>query len=704
MPKLTRRSFLAGTAAAAAGAAVQSAAPGAADAATGTSAARASHRGGSLADVQHVIVFMQENRSFDHYFGTLRGVRGFADRTAIKLPNGNSVFQQPTGVAGLSQYPWPMADNPPAGGATGEILAQCTGGTDHSWATQHQAWDNGKMDAWVPAKTVRTMGYLTRQDIPFHYALADEYTICDAYHCSVMSATGPNRTYLWSGFIDPDGTAGGPAYDGGDESGLSWSTYAEQLLAAGISWKVYQSYDNYGDNGLEYFTQFPASLPPSSPLYPGVAEVPGSAAGTGQIDKLITRGLKDDLAAGTFPQVSWIVPNQAFSEHPDAPPNDGAHFVHEVLKALAAYPDVLNSTVIFVDYDENDGFFDHVPPPVPEAGTSLEFIPPGAPGTGSTTGVVDVAIGLGFRVPMLVISPWTRGGYVSSELTDHTSVLQFLEKWSAAIGKPATCPHISDWRREVCGDFTSLFDFEHPVYGLPRLPSTSTVISMDYCNTLPSPVPETNAAPAQEPGTKPAKPLPYQPNANLTGLTAGASGAIQASITLANEGPQATSGTHFYVYANSGNLNGPWPYTVAGGTASRVVTVDIGAGLGNGAYDLTVIGPNRFLRTFTGNATTAGAQASATLGYTEDRTGKEAGLIVQLANQSSAPATFTVESTHYRVGRRSYKLGAGSTQHQDLTSLTADGWYDFTVTVSTDAAWSRRFTGHLENGAASVTG
>jgi phospholipase C len=709
MPKFSRRSFLTGTATAAAGAAVQSALPGVAGAATGAGGPHGGGRGGSLADVKHVIVFMQENRSFDHYFGTLRGVRGFSDRSAIRLPNGNSVFEQPATTAGQSQYPWPLADNPPADGAAPEILAQCTGGTDHSWHTQHEAFDNGKMDAWVPAKGVRTMGYLTRQDIPFHYALADAYTICDAYHCSVLSATGPNRTYLFSGFIDPDGTAGGPAYDGGGESGLKWKTYAEDLLKAGITWKVYQSYDNYGDNGLEYFTQFSPTMSPDNPLYPGVAQVPGSAAKTGPIDQLITAGIKADLAAGTFPQVSWIVPNQAFSEHPDAPPGDGAHFIHEVLQALAGYPEVLNSTVIFLDYDENDGFFDHVPPPVPEAGTALEFIPPGAPGTSGTSGVAGVPIGLGFRVPMLVISPWTRGGYVSSELTDHTSVVQFLEKWSAAIGKPAPCPYISDWRRAVCGDFTSLFDFENPVRGLPPLPDTSSVIGLDYCRTLPSPVPQTNVPPAQEPGTKLARPLHYQPNANLTGFATGAAGAITASITLANEGPRATSATHFFVYANSGNPNGPWPYTVAAGNphggTSRVVTVDIGAGLGDGAYDLTVIGPNRFLRAFTGNATTAGAQAGAAVSYNEGVNSKEIGLILQLANESPSPATFTVVSNYYRLGKRTYEIGRGRSREQDVTaSVAADGWYDFTVTVSTDPAWSRRFAGHLETGAVSVTG
>ena len=305
MPKLTRRSFLAGTAAAAAGAAVQSAVPGAAEAATGTGAARAAHRGGSLADVQHIIVFMQENRSFDHYFGTLRGVRGFADRSAIQLPNGNSVFEQPTGVAALSQYPWPMADNPPAGSATGEILAQCTGGTDHSWATQHQAWDNGKMDAWVPAKTVRAMGYLTRQDIPFHYALADAYTICDAYHCSVMSATGPNRTYLWSGLSTRTGQARRPGLRRRRRvRALPWLTYAETVAGGpGSPGRCTSPTTTTATTG---WSTSPSSRQPAAvePALPGVEEVPGSAAGTGPIDRLITKGIKDDLAAGTFPQVS----------------------------------------------------------------------------------------------------------------------------------------------------------------------------------------------------------------------------------------------------------------------------------------------------------------------------------------------------------------------------------------------------------------
>ena len=175
--------------------------------------------------------------------------------------------------------------------------------------------------------------------------------------------------------------------------------------------------------------------------------------------------IKTDVLAGTLPQVSWVVTNQAFSEHPDGAPHDGAYYVNQVLKALNADPDVFNSTLVIIDYDENDGQFDHVPPPVPAPGTTDEFYL-----EASARHPQPLPVGLGFRVPLLLISPWTRGGWVTSEVSDHTSVIQFLEKWTEALGKPAICPNISAWRRSVCGDLTGAFDFGHPVFGLPDLP------------------------------------------------------------------------------------------------------------------------------------------------------------------------------------------------------------------------------------------
>ena len=244
MSPLTRRTFLGSAAALGAALGLESV--------SGLSPRAEAATTGTITDVQHVVVLMQENRSFDHYFGSLQGVRGFADRSAIAVAGGYSVFDQPNGSA--RQYPWQLSDTAAADSQTPEILAQCDGSLDHGWSTQHEAWDSGKMDDWVSAKgSVRTMGYLERSDIPFHYALADNYTVCDAYHCSIISATGPNRTYLWSGMIDPSGTAGGPANDGGSESGLTWQTYAETLQNAGVSWKVYQNADdNFTDNALQY--------------------------------------------------------------------------------------------------------------------------------------------------------------------------------------------------------------------------------------------------------------------------------------------------------------------------------------------------------------------------------------------------------------------------------------------------------------------
>ncbi|MEZ0067505.1 phospholipase C [Streptacidiphilus sp. MAP12-20] len=686
MAPVTRRTFLGSAAALGAALGLESL-PGSA-----TRAAAATT--GTITDVKHVVVLMQENRSFDHYFGAMKGVRGFGDRATIQLPGGDSVFNQPNGSG--RQYPWQLsATNTWWWGASKEQLAQCDGSLDHSWSTQHSAWNNGKMDNWVSAKnSVRTLGFMARSDIPFHYALADNYTICDAYHCSILSATGPNRTYLWSGQIDPSGAAGGPAYDGGSESGLKWQTYAEALQNAGMSWKVYQNAsDNYGDNALAYFSQF-SSAPSSSPL---AQHGMGSVPSTGSTPDDIAAAIKADALAGTLPQVSWVVSNQLFSEHPDGPPENGAHFVNLVVQALAADPDVFDSTVLFLNYDENDGFFDHVPPPVAPSGTAGEFY------SGTN-------IGLGFRVPMIIVSPWTRGGWVDSQVYDHTSVLRFLETWTTAIGTPAACPNISTWRRQVCGDLTGAFDFANPVYGLPGLPDTSATISQATANTMINPSPGTNSLPTQEPGTKPARALPYQPNAWVDRIEYDANGKTLLWIDLANQGPQATAYAHYSLYANAYRSGGPWQYTVApysnGTDGSTSDFFNIGTGYGDGQYDLTCVGPNRFLRRFTGNATTAGKSCEATTSYAPaPDTGKES-VWFTMTNTGTSTVTFTITTTNYRSdGPWTYQVAAGASVSDYFNAIAyTNGWYDFTVTVSGDSSWSRRATGHIETGSASVSG
>ena len=163
---------------------------------------------GTIKDVQHVVILMQENRSFDHYFGTLRGVRGFNDPRPAQLPNGKPIWYQPPATVHTSRYhsrglradaPYvlPFYLNPKA-------TTEFSPGTDHGWSSGHLAWNHGKHNQWVNQKQdVVTMGYLKREDVSFHYALADAFTICDAYHCSIHSNTAPNRIYLWSGTIDP---------------------------------------------------------------------------------------------------------------------------------------------------------------------------------------------------------------------------------------------------------------------------------------------------------------------------------------------------------------------------------------------------------------------------------------------------------------------------------------------------------------------
>jgi len=679
---------------------------------------------GDLRDIKHVVILMQENRSFDMYFGTLKGVIGYGDKAAIMLPGGYSVFQQPLTPPGQpvtgTQYPFSLSQGavtstplPP----NAEQGAQNANGTDHSWPTQHGAWYGGLMNAWYYSKGIETLGYFTRSDIPFQYALADTYTIGDAYHCSVLSATGPNRTYLWSGTVNADQEHGSYiANNGGDELGdfLPWESYPVTLQNAGVTWKVYQGSDNYGDNGAQYFAQFAQYDPsqggtaaPGNIWYDnGVATVPEPyPVEDGNADNLAL-AIKNDVLSGTLPQVSWVVTNQQYSEHPDGAPTDGAYYVGQVLKALNADPDVFNSTLVIIDYDENDGAFDHVPPPVPPQGSTDEFV------LETSVAPVPLPVGLGFRVPLLLISPWTRGGWVTSEVSDHTSVLQFLENWTTAMGTPAICPNISAWRRSVSGDLTNAFDFPNPVYGLPDLPFVTAPVGEASSYQV---VPTTNELPRQEPGSKPARPLPYQANAVLTGFTTNSDGTVSAVLALSNNAPHVARSSNFVVYNNLAatpaisGYPGAFPgyYTVAGSlkpTATTPATLNIG---NPGPFDITVVSANRFLRRFTGNTTSAGtAAAQVSVAYYQGGFGTAPMLFLELANNGASELTYTITHNQYAAeGPKSYQVHPGQRERLAVDPLAfSHGWYDLTLTIDIDPAWTQRFTGHLENGKPSVTG
>lgn len=432
---------------------------------------------GGFDAIEHVVLLMQENRSFDHYFGTMPGVRGFGDPEALRLSTGRSVFYQPD------------AENPdgytlPFHLDTKTTSAQAIPSTSHAWKVQHQAWNNGAMDQWLPAHRAADgengpfcMGYYERADIPFQFALADAFTVCDHSFCSVLGPTWPNRLYWMTGTIDPSGMHGGPITSNSTPNGYyTWTTYAERLEAAGVSWKVYQEADNYGCNMLENFQTF-VDAQPGDPLYDkGMARQP---AGT----------FEDDARNGRLPAVSWIIPTSTQSEHPDYLPAAGADFVASKLEAIASNPDLWAKTVFILTYDENDGIFDHVPPPTPRPGTPDEFIG-------------GLPIGAGFRIPTIIVSPWTAGGWVCSERFDHTSSLRFLERFTGVRE-----PNISDWRRRTFGDFTSAFRFTSTRRHFPSLPNTAALLTEAEREVADNPAPTLPGArqvpPRQVVGTKP---------------------------------------------------------------------------------------------------------------------------------------------------------------------------------------------------------
>ena len=414
----------------------------------------------SLHDVKHVVVLMQENRSFDHYFGTLAGVRGFEDLDALKLPNGQSVFYQPD-TENPKGYLLPFHLDTHASGA------QKIPSTSHAWAVQHEAWNGGRMDRWLPAHRKAdgvngpyVMGYYKRADIPFQFALAEAFTLCDAYHCSVFGPTFPNRLFLMTGTNDPDGLNRGPATNNKPPSGgYTWTTYPERLQAAGVSWKVYLQKDSYECNMMENFRIFQQAAAGSALYSRGMQVGP-----EGQFEY--------DAMHDKLPAVSWIIPTSFQSEHPDYMPADGAAFVASKIDAIAANPDVWAKTAFILNYDENDGLFDHVAPPVPPEGTPHEFVD-------------GLPTGAGFRVPCIVVSPGTAGGWVCSQRFDHTSVLQFLEGFTGVRE-----PNISDWRRRTFGDLTSAFRFREPQGKAPVLPDTSGTLTLARygADNLPKPV------------------------------------------------------------------------------------------------------------------------------------------------------------------------------------------------------------------------
>jgi phospholipase C len=633
-------------------------------------------RSGTIQDVKHVVILMQENRSFDHYFGSLRGVRGFSDPRPLILPSGKPVWHQRAASGKRTITPFRLNSR--------KTAAQAMESLDHSWKGSHARWKNH--DAWIDAKGPLTMGYFTREDMPFYYALADAFTICDDYHCSIFGPTNPNRMFLFTGtnglavgndgpqaIINPPDETNETADPKNDAAGFkpyTWTTYAERLEDAGVDWRVYQEYDNYGDNALAYFARFRGAE--DSDLYRRArswAESSNAQNAKQSRGEHLVKRFADDIAAGRLPQVSWIVAPTLLCEHPAACPAYGEQLTANLLAALAAHPEVWAETVFLINYDENDGFFDHVPPPVPATGPALgksSVAPEGETYHGEP-------VGLGPRVPMIVASPWSKGGFVNSELFDHTSVIRFLEKRFGVME-----PNITPWRRAMCGDLISAFDFTAEGLGWEaQLPDTAGYNrDADLAHRQPPvQVPKRNRPALQETGSRPARPLPYAFEVK------GQQHSGQFHLSVQNTG---AAGVHLVLYSQGGK-DGPWHYSVAAGE-----TLSDSLPVGQGKLGLTLHGPNGFLRGFSMARTRTGLTVESSYDAADQC------IVLRLRHDDAKARTVAIRARDYGTAApRLYQLRAGKVIEDRWPLAQSNHWYDLEVR-SGDAAW--RLAGHYETG------
>ncbi|MDT8911975.1 alkaline phosphatase family protein [Amycolatopsis sp. PS_44_ISF1] len=661
-PGPSRRRFLQG-AGAAAGALVLGgiAEPGSANAAADPRYRLPRGFRGDLSDLRHVVILMQENRSTDHYFGTLPGVRGFGDRQALRFQDGTSVFQQKD--------------------ASGAIVTPKV--DDGRWGNDHGAWgdaEHRKWDLWVQHNGPSCMNYHSDAYMSFYHSLAARYTIADQNFCSEFGPTDPNRKYLWSG---TSGTETGNT----DESNYSrpWITVPEQLQEAGLGWRLFsdnsgngrQGYlsswiGDYGDNELKYFKGFdPRGLPADDPkLRPGTGLIwrgnatyySGATSPDDDSEANLDAVLADFREAcrpgaeHPLPEVSWLVAPYGWSEHPDADTRHGERYTKRVLDILQGNPEIWDHTLFILDYDENDGKFDHVLPPFPEPGTAGEY-------AGS------YPLGFGPRVPMLLVSPWTRGGYVASEVFDHTSTIMFLEKWAAHLGKPFRCPHITGWRRSISGDLTSAIDFAHPRTG---------------------PVPLADPAAEQpvriEAGHLKPRPLGFHPHATVS---ADRRGRVTAKMTLA--GGPAGKAVSFQVFPDKHKPFSSTPFTVSG-TEPREYTWDTGET--GGEYAFSIYANDGFVRSFAGKVSPTGRDPRVDVDLLRPNfLEPEARVRFILHNNTFKPLRYRLTANDFGGGPRTVTVPA--LLPAILTWPTENGYYDVIVTVEGDDTWQQRYAGRI---------
>ena len=762
--------------------------------------------GSTWLDAEHVVILMQENRSFDHAFGMLRGVRGFNDPRAITQPNGHPVWLQ-SNAAGDTYAPFHLDIQ--------KTNATWLGSLPHSWSNQTDARNHGDHNGWLDAKPSSrpecagmpfTMGHYDRGDLPFYYALADAFTICDQNFCSSLTGTTPNRLYLWTGTIRTSQDAASQAMvrnsdvDYGAEA--KWTTFPERLEDAGISWRIYQNevsvttglvgeedawLANFTDNPIEWFEQYRVRFSKTHRAWAkkAVTTLPVEiedlnqkiAAAKGEEAAKLTRDrrskekllatardtneryteeawtklsprdrslherafttnaadasyrelttlryrdgsterelkapkgdalyqFREDVKTGKLPTVSWIVPPENFSDHPGAPWY-GAWMVSEVMNILTHNPEVWKKTIFILAYDENDGYFDHVVP--------FGAPDPKRPETGKVGQEIDAAleywsldrdkehaqpkdargssIGLGFRVPLVIASPWSRGGYVCSQVFDHTSVVQLLEKLlSHKTGKQIRETNITAWRRAVCGDLSSTFQTASAATQAAKLvfPARDEVIEGIHkakFREMPSGYRKLSAAdvaqyrsfmPKQEAGTRRSLPLPYELYAS------GRMSADGKSLEISMEARKG-AGSAFHVYAPG--KSGSRAYAMkTGQKVSDTIPIE------SGAYRICICGPNGFLRELAGGADDPLLEVDCEYRPSGD-------LDLALTNRDAKQShDVRIVDHSYGMGGRSLSLKAGEKRTITLRLAKSHSWYDFSVLAG---RLERRCAGRVETG------
>jgi phospholipase C len=792
-------------------------------------------KGSTFRDAEHVVILMQENRSFDHAFGSLRGVRGFDDPHPIRLPDGNPVWVQAT-AAGERHVPFRLDIK--------KTKTTWMGCLPHAWSDQVDAANGGKHDRWLPVKRSGerayadlplTLGYHTRDDIPFYYALADAFTVCDQNFCSTLTGTTPNRLHLWTGTIRAKPTPDSPALVRNEDceygAWMNWTTFPERLEDLGVSWAIYQNeltvpsglsedadawLGNFGDSPIEWFTQFHVRFAPNhrafldrrvkelpteiEALTQQLAKLDGAAAQAARrkldslkrtleqyekdrvafsaenFEKLTERQkrlfarafvtnagdpayrelaeltytdgdavrrlsvpkgdvlhqFRKDVADGKLPTVSWLVAPERFTDHPCSAWY-GQWYLSEVLDILTTNPKVWKKTVFILTYDENDGYFDHVPPfqaPHPkrrETGlaskgidTTLEHVELEQDRKHKPTGAVrGNSLGLGFRVPMVVASPWSRGGWVCSQVFDHTSVLRFLEQLlTHKTGRKVEEPNITAWRRTVCGDLTAAFQpaaddkpglasfvardpFLASIHKaqFEKVPDASRPLTAAEIEQIRK-SPRESRLPRQEPGMRPSCALPYELSADGKLNRERTRFVVRFEAKKDRFGDRA-AGAPFIAYAVTDQGTSVRHYTVAAGDfVEDSWPLDAAQ-----KYHLRVHGPNGFFREFVGGSDNPPVDVTLSYHHNEPNGSVLTGDVAIRVTTRGARRRLRVAVRDNAYGSAAIERDVTGGRGHSFRVETARsfGWYDLTVTATDFPDFGQRYAGRVETGRPGVS-